>query len=181
MSGFGGTYLSHEEIQCRRMSMYVKRVDIHGEEIPMESKSEFGRPLPEGATVSKTGKVYLKGTPIVPCARCETGWKGVKSEQCGACWTRQAKAEGGPKAIKAKKAAVAVAATKTGAPHPQATPPQPGGTVATIGGQAEAKGHDRAASPTPPAPVHDGLVEELAQRYAEKIRARALQILGMGS
>ena len=56
------------------------------------------RPLPEGASVTRPGTVYLGKTQMDPCPLCPDGWKMVQNQRCAACreHARQTKAERTP-------------------------------------------------------------------------------------
>jgi hypothetical protein len=46
---------------------------------------KFDRPLPSGANVTRSGRVWLKTMEVNPCPRCPSGWKAVVSGVCGEC------------------------------------------------------------------------------------------------
>lgn len=53
-----------------------------------ERKHKYGeRALPEGAGISRTGKVWRKSGELVPCPHCPSGWMSKHSRTCESCWT----------------------------------------------------------------------------------------------
>lgn len=53
-----------------------------------------GAPVPEGASISRSGRVYLGTAPIEPCPVCRgQHWMSVQSKRCQSCAGREKRAE----------------------------------------------------------------------------------------